>query len=328
MQYDKRKLVGEYVNFKRLITEVYPTGVVSYVADSFNFWGVLVEILPRCKDEILARPANALGLSKVVIRPDSGDPIKIICGSVDIVDMTARASLEEAQAWMVDDIRDEVYNETPFAERGVESRTGYFRFDSSIYKIEVAFEWNRYDKQYYFIEGCEMKSCEPTELTPEQKGALQCLWEVFGGTTTDKGYKMLDSHIGLIYGDSITIERCEAILARMKKMGFASGNVVFGIGSYTYQYLTRDTFGMAIKATYGEINGVPQEIEKNPITDSGIKKSACGLLRVEKEGDDYVLYDRQTPEQEQQGELRIIFEDGKLLVDESFATIRARLGAL
>lgn len=328
MQYDKRKLVGEYVNFKRLITEVYPTGVVSYVADSFNFWGVLVEILPRCKDDILARPANAIGLSKVVIRPDSGNPIDIICGSVDVVDMTKHDSFEYVQQWMAEILLERVESETAHGDRGESTKDGYFKWNSQIYKITIEIEWNRYDKQFYYVDGHTMTSCEVVTLTPEQKGALQCLWEVFGGTTTDKGYRMLDSHIGLIYGDSITIERCEAILARMKKMGFASGNVVFGIGSYTYQYMTRDTFGMAIKATYGEINGVPQEIEKNPITDSGIKKSACGLLRVEKEGDDYVLYDRQTPEQEQQGELRTIFEDGKLLIDESFATIRARLGAL
>lgn len=318
----------EIETFRRLINDVYPCGIVSIVSDTWNFWRVVTEYMTELKDEILARPANAIGLSKVVIRPDSGNPIDIICGSVNVIDMSERTSLEEAQEWMVDQIRDDVYNETPFAEHGVNSKTGYFRFDGSIFKIDVEFEWNRYDKQYYFIDGCEMKSCEQTELTPEQKGALECLWEVFGGTITDKGYRMLDSHIGLIYGDSITIQRAEAILERMKQMGFASGNVVFGIGSYAYQYITRDTFGMAIKATYGEINGVGQEIEKNPITDSGIKKSACGLLRVEKEGDDYVLYDHQTPEQEAQGELRTIFEDGKLLVDESFSTIRARLGAI
>lgn len=326
MSYDKRKLVGEYVSFKRIITEVYPSGIVSYVSDSFDFWGFITEIIPRLKSDILARPANALGLSKVVIRPDSGDPVKILCGSIDVIDMNDEPDLEYAQICMQDLIVDS--DTTAHGECGPRFLEGYFQFGGQVYKQVVAVEWNRYDKQFYYIDGTETVSCEAVILTPEQKGAVECLWEVFGGTITDKGYKMLDSHIGLIYGDSITIERCERILEKLKRKGFASGNVVFGIGSYTYQYMTRDTLGMAIKATYGEVDGEARELEKDPITDSGIKKSACGLLRVEKEGDDYVLYDRQTPEQEQQGELRTIFEDGELLVDESFATIRSRLGAL
>jgi nicotinamide phosphoribosyltransferase len=318
----------EIETFRRLINTVCPSGIVSIVSDTWDFWRVVTEYVTILKNDILARPVNALGLSKVVIRPDSGNPIDIICGNIDVHDMSERSSLEDAKDWMEEILREQVCYETTFAERGVDSKTGYFTFNGATFKVVVKFEWNRYDKQYYYIDGSEVISCDEVTLTPEQKGALECLWEVFGGTVNDKGFRMLDSHIGLIYGDSITIERCEAILAKMKKMGFASSNIVFGIGSYTYQYITRDSLGFAIKATYGEINGVPQEIEKNPITDSGIKKSACGLLRVEKEGDDYVLYDHQTPEQETQGELRTIFEDGKLLVDESFSTIRARLGAL
>ena len=242
---------SEIDTFRRLINEVYPTGIVSIVSDTWNFWRVVTEYVRELKEEILARKVNAIGLSKVVLRPDSGDPVKIICGDKDAV-----------------------------------------------------------------------------PGSPEYKGAIECLWEVFGGTVTDKGYKMLDSHIGLIYGDSITIERAEAILQGLKDKGFASANVVFGIGSYTYQYITRDTLGFAVKATYGEINHVPQEIEKDPITDSGVKKSAKGLVRVEQEGDNFVLYDQQSGSQEITGALETVFVDGRLIKDETFAEIRARLGAL
>ncbi len=62
-----------------------------------------------------------------------------------------------------------------------------------------------------------------------------------------------------------------------------------------------------------------------PKTDSGVKKSAKGLLRVEKEGDNFVLYDEQTPEQEQQGEMKEVFRDGELLVSQSLEEIRKRL---
>jgi nicotinamide phosphoribosyltransferase len=78
--------------------------------------------------------------------------------------------------------------------------------------------------------------------------------------------------------------------------GFSAGNIVFGVGSYTYQYITRDTFGMAVKATWGVVNGEARNIQKDPKTGDGMKKSATGLLRVEKEGDKFVLYDKQTEE--------------------------------
>ena len=64
----------------------------------------------------------------------------------------------------------------------------------------------------------------------EFKGVIELLWDVFGGTINDQGYKVLDSHVGAIYGDSITLDRCEEICERLKKNGFASTNVVFGIG--------------------------------------------------------------------------------------------------
>ena len=120
------------------------------------------------------------------------------------------------------------------------------------------------------------------EREVERKGVIEALWDIFGGKVNEKGYKELDPHIGAIYGDSITLARAENICARLKAKGFASTNVVLGIGSFTYQYNTRDTFGFAMKATYGEVAGEGREIFKDPITDNGTKKSAKGLLRVEK----------------------------------------------
>jgi nicotinamide phosphoribosyltransferase len=151
------------------------------------------------------------------------------------------------------------------------------------------------------------------------------LWETFGGTINEKGYKVLNERVGLIYGDSITLERAEAILSRLAAQGFASSNIVFGIGSFTYQYITRDSFGMAVKATNATINGVDSELFKDPITDNGTKRSAKGLLRVEKINGEYVLFDQQTREQERMGELKTIFLDGKLLVDETLEGIRQRV---
>lgn len=156
---------------------------------------------------------------------------------------------------------------------------------------------------------------------------MECVWDTFGGTTTSTGHKVLNEHVGLIYGDSITLDRAKAILSRLEQKGFASCNVVFGIGSFTYQYNTRDTFGIAVKATHAVVDGESRELFKDPVTDSGLKKSARGLLRVEKVNEEFVVFDQQTAEQEQQGELKEVFRNGQLIVETSLDEVRARLNA-
>ena len=157
----------------------------------------------------------------------------------------------------------------------------------------------------------------------ERKGVVESLWDTFGGTVNAKGYKELDPHIGAIYGDSITLERAENMCKRLKAKGFASTNVVLGIGSFTYQYNTRDTFGFAMKATYGEVNHEGREIFKDPITDDGTKKSAKGLIRIDKVNGNYSMQDQVTWEEEQKGVMKEVFRDGKLLVDWTLNEIRA-----
>jgi nicotinamide phosphoribosyltransferase len=241
---------SELETFRRLMN-LYPTGILSIVSDTWNLWDVLTKFLPELKEEILARDG------KLVIRPDSGDPVDIICGDPRAIG-----------------------------------------------------DAHRYGTNYESIS----------------KGVVELLWDVFGGTINEQGYKVLDSHIGAIYGDSITRERAIAICERLKAKGFASTNVVFGIGSYTYQYNTRDTFGFAMKATYGEVNGEGREIFKDPITDDGTKRSAKGLLQVtktEKEG--IKLFDQQEWSDEKEGLLTTVFKDGKLVKETSLKEIRNRL---
>lgn len=109
--------------------------------------------------------------------------------------------------------------------------------------------------------------------------SLKKLGKIFKTIINEKGYKELPSQIGLIYGDSIDYEIMEKILKAMKKHRWASSNIVFGIGSHTFQHNMRDTLGFAMKATYIKINGVGKEIFKNPITDN-LKKSAKGVVNV------------------------------------------------
>lgn len=235
---------SEQETFQRLI-DLYPAGVLSVVSDTWDLWKVLTVIVPNLKDQILARDG------KLVIRPDSGDPVKIICGDPDAV-----------------------------------------------------------------------------PGTPAHKGVIELLWDVFGGTETDKGYKVLDSHIGAIYGDSITIERLDQILYGLKQKGFASANMVFGVGSFTYQYTTRDTYGFAMKSTWVQIAGVGREIFKNPVTDDGLKKSAKGRIAVINDSTTdrphYVALDQQDSENENDC-LKTVWKDGEFIVIRSLDEVRANL---
>lgn len=293
------RLIAEGIFIKRLITQIYPTGVVSVVSDSFDFWSTITKIAAGLKEEILSRQPDANGLAKVVFRPDSGDPVKILTGYIVCPKTFDDVVIEEAAA------RSAMYLDP--------------KSEGDMY--EVFF----YKGKYYEITEDDTPGRELSEA--EVKGAVECLYDIFGGTMTEKGYKQLHERVGLIYGDSITLERADQIMRRLMAKGFASTNWVAGIGSYTYQYITRDTFGWAMKATYGKVAGVAHEIYKDPITDPG-KKSAKGLLRVEYENGNFVLYDQQTPEQEAQGVLQTLFYNGdfKNLVD--WKTIRTRLGLI
>ena len=151
----------------------------------------------------------------------------------------------------------------------------------------------------------------------------------------DQGYKLLDSHIGVILGDGVTLKRAEQICERLKNKGFASTNIVLGIGSYTMGYCTRDNQGSAMKATYVEVNGEGREIFKDPITDDGTKKSATGLLQVVKvfESDSmgklhekgYELKDRVSWVDEENGELKTLYKNGQFTNLATFDEIRKRL---
>jgi nicotinamide phosphoribosyltransferase len=239
-----------------------------------------------------------LGLAKVVFRPDSGDPVKIITGY-----KIYNPDLHDCTYWEMQ-------------EEGYEV---FFNPDSGMYyPIKYFYDRDGYVDSYEY--GSEISEWEA-------KGALDCLAEIFGTTTNDKGFKTLNQRVGLIYGDSITPVRAEQILQRMMDKGYASDNIVFGVGSYTFQYVTRDTFGFAMKATYVVINGEGSAIFKDPITDSGLKKSAKGLLKVTKENGKYVLWNNVTVEEEQEGELVPVYKHGKILINDSIATIRNRLRA-
>lgn len=176
--------------------------------------------------------------------------------------------------------------------------------------------------------------CGDPKADPESsegKGVIQLLWEIFGGTFSSTGYKVLDPHVGVIYGDSITMDRALDIFERLEAKGFASTNEVDGIGSFTYQYQTRDTFGTAMKATWVMINGVGLNIFKDPVTDKGkMKKSLTGcVVVVENQGGEIVVIDGLDPaDVEAYGEqnlLELVFDDGVMVRTQTFSEIRGLL---
>ena len=314
---------SEVETFRRLL-KTYPSGVLSIVSDTWDFWNVITNTAKELKAEIESRTPDQFGLAKTVFRPDSGDPVLIICGE-EYPDMSSADSLDAAAEYMGDNLADNAAIDAGHGERGDSTPSGIMLYRGEYYRVSIYINWNRYDKQFYFIDGFQVESVKKVELTPAQKGAVQCLDEIFGSTTHDMGFKTLNSKVGLIYGDSITPSRAEEILKRLANKGYASDNIVFGIGSYTFQYTTRDSLGFAMKATYVEINGEGLAIFKDPKTDNGTKKSAKGLLRVDIVDGDYVLTSDVSVEDEKGGELKRVFYNGEVIVNESFADIRVRV---
>lgn len=228
---------GEIDGFRNMIRS--NSGIVSIVSDTYDFWNVMTTFTRQLKDEILARDG------KIVFRPDSGDPQKIICGDPD-------------------------------APVG----------------------------------------------SPQYKGAILLLDEVFGHTVNSKGFKELNPKVGLIYGDGMYYERFEQILIKLKEMGYASTNLVIGIGGLLLQQHNRDDMGFAFKATFAIINGEEVELFKDPVTDPG-KRSHKGRMKLVKdENGEYRTIDQVSEEDEKLGELITIFKNNVLYQDYSLKGIR------
>ncbi len=228
---------------KRLLTDIYPNNSFSMVSDSYDYWSLVDDILPKCKKEILEHNGT------LFIRGDSGDPVEVV--------------------------------------------------------TETVFH----------------------------------LWDIFGGHVNEKGYKVLDNHVKAIYGDSITLQRAEKIFKTLIEKGFACNNVSLGVGSYSMQCsedndglnpYTRDTFGIAVKATYGEIGDRPLMIFKDPKTDTGnFKKSQKGLCRVFTNEENKVIYedgfDKATFPHEKENLLKTVFVNGKMVKEYTLKEVRNNL---
>lgn len=314
---------------KRALTEIYPNDNFSFLTDSYDHDNFLLNVVPKCKDEILAHNGT------ILFRGDSGDPVEIIAGKKIEAVLLDKDELEELEEYFRYYARDN--------ELGWETR--YFNINGTFYKVDFEPEYIQErgaysDCDYDFLDDYNIKY-EEVEPSLELLGMVWYLDQQFGSTLNSKGYKVLNPHVKAIYGDSMTPSRVREAYARLAAQGYAINNVVFGVGSFSFMGIetidedgnvsygpyTRDTFGYAIKATYGEdADGNPVMIYKQPKA-LAWKKSPKGCIIVAPDGQSYT--DGHTFE-EAHGEgvenlLQLVFKDGKMVKETSLAEIRNRM---
>lgn len=239
------KLNGEYLNLRDLLVNKYPTGIFSYIADSYDYWSLINTILPNLKNEIMNRDG------KLVIRGDSGSALHNICG------------------YNIKDITGQCEDVNSYAEA-----------------LHPSDEVLLHNGTYYLVSWKD-QHWEDYDLTAisevEAKGTIEALWNIFGGTVNDKGFKELDPHIGMIYGDGLTYKVVKQVYIRLMNKGFAISNICIALGAYVMSVAnTRDTLSLAIKCSAATVNDSIVTVYKDPKTDSG-KTSVKGLLQVNKD---------------------------------------------
>lgn len=319
---------GEFECYRHLIEDVFKEGPLSMVSDTYDYWNVITNFLPRLKKSIMNRNG------KIIIRGDSGDPCDIICGELKGSDYMVIDGLTE------DKIKDYFMNEAEktYPWNGTSESWYKVRIGDVLYTVTCYHEFIRDDEneyEGYYGSGVEEVYFTKEPITPAMKGTIELLWDIFGGYINDKGYKVLNEHIGAIYGDAITYERAFEIYTRLKEKGFAVNNATLGIGSYTYQCVTRDSLGQALKATNSIIDGVETQIYKDPKTDhskgNNFKKSQKGMCYVYRNEDGDVVYkdeltiDDMKKEEYQDNLLEVVFKDGKMVKEYTLKEIRDRL---
>ena len=160
---------------------------------------------------------------------------------------------------------------------------------------------------------------------------LQLLDEAFGSTVNRKGYKVLHPSVRLIQGDGITEKSLPEILEAIMRAGYSVENVAFGMGGGLLQSWNRDTLKYAMKASARKTStGGWIGFSKNPITDHG-KQSKEGRLGLVLDGGIGSLMYRTLPESlanERGNVLRNVYVDGKLLIEDTFETVRERAALL
>lgn len=335
----------EITHIKRLLSDIYLHHSFSMVSDSYDYENLVVNILPQCKREIMAHDGTLL------IRGDSGNPVEVLAGKP--IDWITPYDDEEAKSLFTDEEYTRDWLNSYVRDGEIEEETViYFHFGNKFYSVNVYPDWSRErggctDNNYYFIDtyNFEWKEVQPSL---ELLGTVWALDQIVGHTVNEKGYKVLDPHLKAIYGDSILPDYANEIYKRLAAQGYAANNVALGAGSMSMMALvcadeagnlqfagkwngtnagpyTRDTFGIAVKATYAEDSlGNPINIFKQPKA-LAWKKSQKGCCIVSLDGETYA--DGYTFEDTYSKDnlLTTVFKDGKMVKRQTLTVIRQRL---
>ena len=296
----------EITQIKRLLTEIYPNHNFSMVSDSYDYWRLVTELLPQCKEEIMNHNGTLL------VRGDSGNPVEILAGKniyhLDPVEYEDELFVNKD--YTVDWLAEWAY------DNSIEnSATYYFRMDDRYFAVAVDVNWSYErgawtDHEYDFVDNYTF-GWEEIQPNAELLGTVWALDQIVGHTINSKGYKVLNPKLKAIYGDSIIPDYANEVYRRLENQGYAANNVVMGAGSMSMMALvgrdadtnslvfagecngtncgpyTRDTFGIAVKATYAEDkDGNPIMIYKQPKALSW-KKSQKGCCEVALDGQSY-----------------------------------------
>lgn len=342
--------MDERKTYKRLLTEVYPDTSFAAVCDSYDFWNVLVNILPTLKDELAAHK-GFMG-----VRHDSADPVVALCGRRTF-DIEVEEGFDATNEDVVRERIDSFCSEMDIYSCYIDTKEDYLRFRfidevtdivvaDKVAKIAPIWECERgayTDYDYEFIDGWDIESLADT--TYVDKGMVETMWEIFGGTVNSKGYKVVWDKVKAVYGDSITIERAREIFSQLRHKGFAANNVSLGVGSFSMECIeengslkpfTRDTFSIAIKATHMIVYDEKEEdykgydVFKDPKGFSA-KKSIKGYALVYYDENGNLTYRDQVDGLElthaiQYGEDAFItYYDGGDKTEMDFGSIRARV---
>lgn len=163
-------------------------------------------------------------------------------------------------------------------------------------------------------------SITPQHDTPEKLVAILVgkLFNHFGGTTNDGGYRVLNEKVRVLWGDGITREGIHKILDTLEAFGFAAENMVFGMGGGLLQKgLDRDTQRFAFKCSAACQGGQWVDIQKKPLDES--KASKKGRMKLVRHG-----HGAMTVPEDHPGEdiMQTVFENGELVREYTFDEVR------
>jgi len=347
---------GDEIPTFKYLFDLYKNVSFAAVCDSYDFWNVLTNILPNnFMEEINERGKRGVFIG---VRHDSAEPVDALCGTVPVINKDNNVKIDELPDTLVEgEMMYRIIIPVDDARRlnKTMSKNGIFDYNGQVYQI-MHFYGDRPLFQFSARDaaGCALKTWATDEnnnaigfaivrnlnrsRTWEEKGMVESMYEIFGGTMNSKGYKVLNPGIKAVYGDSITITRAKKIYERLAAKGFAANNVSLGVGSFSFQGLenedgtislfSRDTFSIAIKCCHSKYKDeygtvCERHVYKDPKNFSQ-KKSAKGLCRIFFSEDGELTYEDELYEADLIGKNSALipyFKDGQEF-KQNFETIR------